>query len=101
VAAGGDGVAADVGFHRAIAQAIGNPHFLKTLEFLSQYLTEATLTSRANEARRLEFMRQVRDEHSVIIEAIRRQDAVAARSAAAAHMFNAARRPATAEFQSS
>jgi DNA-binding FadR family transcriptional regulator len=37
----------------------------------------------------------------MIIEAIRRQDAMAARNAAAAHMFNAARRLATAEFQSS
>ncbi len=101
VAAGGDGVAADVGFHRAIARATGNPYFLKTLEFLSQFLTAATRMTRANEARRIEFMRQVRDEHSMIIEAIRRQDAMAARNAAAAHMFNAARRLATAEFQSS
>jgi GntR family transcriptional regulator, transcriptional repressor for pyruvate dehydrogenase complex len=100
VAAGGDGVAADVEFHRKIAQATGNPFFLKTLEFLSQYLTAATSMTRANEARRLEFMRQVRDEHSVVVEAIRRHDAVAARNAAAAHMFNAARRLATAEFES-
>jgi GntR family transcriptional regulator, transcriptional repressor for pyruvate dehydrogenase complex len=101
VAAGGDGVEADVGFHRAIARATGNRYFLKTLEFLSQYLTAATRMTRANEARRIEFMRQVRDEHNVIVEAIRRQDAMAARNAAAAHMFNAARRLATAEFQSS
>ena len=100
VAAGGDGVASDVGFHRAIAQATGNPYFLKTIEFLTQYLKAATRLTRANEARRIEFMRQVRDEHSVITEAIRRRDAVAARNAAAAHMFNAARRLATAEFQS-
>jgi GntR family transcriptional repressor for pyruvate dehydrogenase complex len=101
VAAGGDGVAPDVAFHRAIAQATGNPYFLKTLEFLSQYLTAATRMTRANEARRIEFMRQVRDEHSVIVEAIRGHDAVGARNAAAAHMFNAARRLGTAEFQSS
>jgi GntR family transcriptional repressor for pyruvate dehydrogenase complex len=101
VAAGGDGVVPDVSFHRAIAHATGNPYFLKTLEFLSQYLTGATRMTRANEARRIEFMRQVREEHSVIIEAIRRRDAMAARNAAAAHMFNAARRLGTAEFQSS
>jgi GntR family transcriptional regulator, transcriptional repressor for pyruvate dehydrogenase complex len=100
VATGGDGVAADIGFHKAIAQASGNPYFLKTLEFLTQYLTAATRMTRANEARRVEFMRQVRDEHSVVVDAIRRQDAVAARNAAATHMFNAARRLATAEFQS-
>jgi GntR family transcriptional regulator, transcriptional repressor for pyruvate dehydrogenase complex len=99
VATGGDGVAADIDFHKAIARASGNPYFLKTLEFLTQYLRAATRMTRANEARRVEFMRQVRDEHSVIVDAIRRQDAVAARNAAAAHMFNAARRLATAEFQ--
>jgi GntR family transcriptional regulator, transcriptional repressor for pyruvate dehydrogenase complex len=101
VAAGGDGVAADVGFHRAIARATGNPYFLKTLEFLSQYLTSATRLTRANEARRIEFMRQVREEHSAIVEAIRRRDAAAARNAAATHMFNAAKRLRTTEFQSS
>jgi GntR family transcriptional repressor for pyruvate dehydrogenase complex len=96
VAAGGDGVTEDIAFHRAIAQATGNPYFLQTLEFLSQYLAAATRMTRANEARRVEFMRQVREEHSVIVDAIRQRDAVAARNAAAAHMFNAARRLATA-----
>ena len=48
--------------------------------------------TRANEAHRIEFMRQVREEHSAIVEAIRRRDAVAARNAAATHMFNAAKR---------
>src|SRR5215510_10197265 len=61
VATGGDGVAADVDFHKAIAQASGNPYFLKTLEFLTQYLRAATRMTRSNEARRVEFMRQVRD----------------------------------------
>ena len=100
VAAGGDGVAADVAFHRAIAQATRNPYFLKTLEFLTQYLTSGTRMTRANEARRIEFMRQVREEHSVIVEAIRRRDAVAARNAAATHMFNVAKRLGSTEFQS-
>jgi DNA-binding FadR family transcriptional regulator len=56
--------------------------------------------TRANEARRIEFMRQVREEHSAIVEAIRRRDSVAARNAAATHMFNAAKRLGTTEFQS-
>lgn len=100
VAAGG-GVMPDIALHRAIAQATGNPFFLKTLHFLTQYLTAATRVTRANEARRLQFMRQVRDEHSVIIEAIRRHDATAAQDAAATHMFNAAQRLAATEFRSS
>jgi GntR family transcriptional regulator, transcriptional repressor for pyruvate dehydrogenase complex len=92
VAAGGDGVMADIAFHRAIAQATGNPYFVRTLDFLTQYLTAATRVTRANEARRLQFMRQVRDEHLMIIESIRQHDAEAAQNAAAAHMFNAALR---------
>jgi GntR family transcriptional regulator, transcriptional repressor for pyruvate dehydrogenase complex len=99
VSAGGDGVDADVAFHRSIAQATGNPFFLKTINFLAQYLKAATRATRANEARRVEFMRQVREEHHAILGSIRERDAVSARNAAATHMFNAARRLATAEFQ--
>lgn len=92
VAAGGDGVDADVAFHRAIAEATGNPYFLKTLAFLSQYLETATRVTRTNEARREDFTRQVREEHQAIVAAIRAGDAEAARSAAQNHMYNAARR---------
>jgi GntR family transcriptional repressor for pyruvate dehydrogenase complex len=83
VAAGGDGVVPDSAFHRAIAHATGNPHLLKTLDFLTQFLTAATRVTRSNEARRVEFMRQVREEHLAIIEAIRRHDSPDAENAAA------------------
>ena len=92
VAAGGDGVAADVAFHRALAQATRNPYFIKTLEFLSQYLEAATAVTRGNEARYEDFSRQVREEHEAIVAAIRAGDEMAARNAAQTHMFNAARR---------
>ena len=92
VAEGGDGVQADVAFHRAIAEATGNPYFLKTLAFLSQYLETATRVTRTNEARREDFSRQVREEHQAIVAAIRAGDADAARNAAQTHMYNAARR---------
>ncbi len=92
VAAGGDGVAADVAFHRAIAEATGNPYFLKTLAFLSQYLETATRVTRTNEARREDFSRQVREEHQAIVAAIRAGEPDAARNAAQNHMYNAARR---------
>lgn len=95
VAAGGDGVATDIAFHRTIAQATSNPFFLQTVEFLSQYVMRAVRVTRANEALRVEFMRQVRNEHRAIVDAIRQQDAVAARNAAETHMFNAARRLAS------
>lgn len=92
VAAGGDGVRADVAFHQALAQATRNPYFIKTLDFLAQYLEAATAITRGNEARYEDFSRQVREEHEAIVAAIRAGDEMAARNAAQTHMFNAARR---------
>lgn len=95
VQAGSDGVKADVAFHRVIASATGNPYFINTLHFLSQYLEAATKVTRTIEARREDFSRQVREEHAAIVEAIRAGDEEAARAAARIHMFNAARRLST------
>lgn len=93
---GRDGVAEDVAFHREIANATGNPYFLKTLTFLNQYLEAGTIVTRANEALREDFMRQVREEHAAIADAIRAADPAAARDAAQTHLINAARRLAEA-----
>ncbi|MDR5796622.1 FadR/GntR family transcriptional regulator [Caballeronia sp. LZ008] len=93
---GRDGVAEDVAFHREIANATGNPYFLKTLTFLNQYLEAGTLVTRGNEALREDFMRQVREEHAAIVEAIRAREPDAARHAAQTHLINAARRLAEA-----
>ena len=89
---GRDGVAEDVAFHREISNATGNPYFLKTLTFLNQYLEAGTIVTRGNEALREDFMRQVREEHAAIVEAIRAGDAAAARNGAQTHLINAARR---------
>ena len=51
-AAGHDGVAEDLDFHRAIGQATGNPQFGRVIGFLEQYLREAMRITRGNEARR-------------------------------------------------
>jgi GntR family transcriptional repressor for pyruvate dehydrogenase complex len=89
VLAGRDGVDEDVDFHRAVADAAGNPYLSSTLDFLSQFLHGATRVTRANEARRADFARQVRDEHAAITRAIKAGDPAAARRAAARHMNNA------------
>jgi GntR family transcriptional repressor for pyruvate dehydrogenase complex len=86
---GGDGVAEDVQFHRAIADAARNPFLLQTLEYLGQFLHGATQVTRANEARRLDFAQQVQQEHAAIVQAVEAGDAEAARQAAAGHMGNA------------
>ena len=92
VQGGGDGVDEDVQYHRAIADAARNPFLIGTLEYLGQFLRGATQVTRANEARREDFARQVRDEHEMIVQAIEAGDPVAARKAAAQHMDNAIQR---------
>ena len=92
VQAGGDGVDEDVQYHRAIADASRNPFLIGTLEYLGQFLRGSTRVTRANEARRADFARQVRDEHEMILRAIEAGDAAAARKAAAQHMDNAIQR---------
>ncbi len=92
VAAGGDGVAEDVAFHAAIAQAAGNPFLLATLAYLNQFLLDATRVTRANEATRDDLAEQVRQEHAAVVAAIEAGDVAGARLAGAAHMVNAAAR---------
>jgi len=91
-AAGGDGVNEDLAFHRAVADASGNPQFSRLLGFLEQYLREAIRVTRGNEARYVEFSDQVRDEHRALVDAIAEGDSEQARRLAAAHMEHAARR---------
>jgi len=92
VAAGQDGVAEDVRFHRAIAEAAGNPFLMDTLDYLGQFLHGATRVTRANEARRVDFARAVSEEHAHIVQAIADRAPAEAREAAARHMCNAIRR---------
>jgi GntR family transcriptional repressor for pyruvate dehydrogenase complex len=99
VQAGGDGVAQDVCFHQAIANAAGNPFLLQTLAYLGQFLHGATQVTRSNEARRGDFAAQVYTEHHAILKALQAGDAQAARQAASAHMDNAITRIRSAEPQ--
>ena len=92
VKSGGDGVEEDVALHRAVADAAQNQFLISTLDYLRQFLHGATRVTRANEARRADFARQVQAEHHAIISAIAGGDAVKARKAAARHMDNAIKR---------
>lgn len=87
--AGSDAVPEDLAFHRAIAEATGNPQFARLLRFLEQYLREAMRVTRGNEARRTDWMQQVRAEHRAIVDAIAAGDAAAARRAATTHLLHA------------
>ena len=89
---GGNGVDEDIALHRAIADASQNQFLISTLDYLRQFLHGATRVTRANEARRADFARQVQAEHVAIVNAIVGGDAAKARKAAARHMDNAIRR---------
>jgi len=91
-AAGHDGVAEDLAFHRAIGEATGNLQFRSLLGFLEQYLREGMRITRGNEARRADFMEAVRKEHRAIVDAIAAHDPRAARRAALTHLLRGQQR---------
>ena len=91
-AAGRDGVAEDLAFHRAIGACTGNPQFTLVLGFLEQYLRAAMRITRGNEARRADFMAEVRGEHRAIVDAIAARDSAAARRHATEHMVRSEQR---------
>ncbi|MDB5839621.1 MAG: GntR family transcriptional regulator [Herminiimonas sp.] len=95
VAAGRDGVDADMEFHRSIARATNNPHFLSLWDFLGQFLRGAMCVTRALESRTAEMAQQVLDEHHALVDAIARKNPEAARNAARRHMEMASRRLTT------
>jgi len=99
VAAGADGVEEDARLHLAIAAATGNPHWVRLMEVFAQPIRSAILVTRANEARRADFARQVRMEHQKIVEAIAAGDPPRARAAAAEHMAQAAQRVRAADLE--
>ena len=93
--AGGDGVVADIDFHRRIAEATGNLHFLALVEFLFNFLKNATRMTRGYESSRASLAREVKKEHAAIVDAIDKRDAEQARLAARRHMAGATRRLGT------
>lgn len=92
VASGVDGVEEDVLFHLLIAEATGNPYWPKFVEMFAQPIRSAVKVTRANEARREDFSRQVQHEHQKIVDAIAAGNPELARCAAMEHMQRAAER---------
>jgi DNA-binding FadR family transcriptional regulator len=90
--AGGDGVEEDVQFHLRIAEATGNPYWVRLVEMFAQQIRLAVKVTRANEARRRDFVHQVRDEHEKIVAAIVAGDPDRARAAAGDHLLCVAER---------
>ncbi|MFH8572901.1 FadR/GntR family transcriptional regulator [Streptomyces sp. NPDC017993] len=92
VAAGGDGVDEDLAFHQSIAESTGNTVMVSTVRYLGEVLRSGIRVTRANEARRNDFIEAVRVEHHAILAAIESGDAQAASTAVRRHMKHAASR---------
>ncbi|MEF7615691.1 FadR/GntR family transcriptional regulator [Aquincola sp. MAHUQ-54] len=79
------GLTEDFELHRAIGAATHNPQFVRLLAFIEQYLLDGMRVTKSNEARREEWVEQVRGEHRAIVDAIAARDPEGARRAAIRH----------------
>ncbi len=86
--AGKDAVDEDLGLHRAIAEATGNPEFARFLQFIGRHLIPRRTVSGLPESMggRRAYLKLIQEEHRRIYEAIRRRDPKAAREAMRRHL---------------
>jgi GntR family transcriptional regulator, transcriptional repressor for pyruvate dehydrogenase complex len=87
-AAGKSAVDEDLSFHRAIADATGNPEFPRFLQFLGRHLIPRRIVSGLPERMggQKAYLDLIQEEHRRIFEAIRDRDPAAAREAMRRHL---------------
>ena len=83
-----DAVPSDFSFHMEVAKATGNRHFADLMTYLGTMIIPRTRINTASSAPegRLAYLRRVHGEHEYIFNAIRNQDAEAARAAMRTHL---------------
>lgn len=88
IAVGEDAVEADLDFHRAIAEATENRHFVNFFNYLGALLIPRTRlqTFRLQDQSRTAYLERVNGEHEAIFQAIERQDSDSARAAMRVHL---------------
>ncbi len=88
IEAGEPTVDLDIAFHRAIAQATGNRHFLGLFNYLGEVLVpRARVPTHEYDAKTLQdYMRRISGEHHQIVAAIANGDSDAARAALRMHL---------------
>lgn len=89
---GAGGAAADDAFHAAIANASGNPHLGRFLDYLAGQLSASRALTWSAQAIADGRAAATQAEHAAILAAIEAGDAAQAAAAAASHIENAARR---------
>jgi GntR family transcriptional regulator, transcriptional repressor for pyruvate dehydrogenase complex len=87
-AVGKSAVDEDLGFHRAIADATGNPEFPRFLQFIGRHLIPRRIVSGLPERMggREAYLALIQEEHRRIYEAIRDRQPGAAREAMRRHL---------------
>ncbi|MES2282918.1 MAG: FadR/GntR family transcriptional regulator [Pseudomonadota bacterium] len=89
-----DAVPPDFQFHMEVARSTGNRHFADLMTYLGTMIiprTRVNTTQNAPEGR-LNYLQRVNGEHESIYNAIRNQDAEAARAAMRTHLSNSRER---------
>jgi GntR family transcriptional repressor for pyruvate dehydrogenase complex len=81
-------VEADFDFHRAIAEATGNPYFREFLDFLGHYIIprQTVRTERSEGAAQKAYLRRVQQEHRRIFEEIAAGNVEGCREAMRVHL---------------
>ena len=89
-----DAVPPDFQFHMEVARATGNRHFSDLMTYLGTMIIPRTRVNTAQNAPegRMNYLQRVHAEHESIYNAIRNQDAEAARAAMRTHLSNSRER---------
>ncbi|MGQ8365514.1 FadR/GntR family transcriptional regulator [Glaciecola sp. 1036] len=93
-ASGADAIAEDFAFHKAIADASGNPYFRRFIDFIGDGVIPAReiILNNDQELDKQAFIKIVQQEHQAIVDAIRAKDSEGAKSAIHAHLSNSIHR---------
>jgi len=94
IAAGEDALQPDLDFHRAIATATGNAHFVNLFGYLGELVIPRSRlqTFRLGGTTRLDYLQRVNREHEQIATAVVRGDIEAARAAMRLHLADSRER---------
>ncbi|MBS7706104.1 FadR family transcriptional regulator [Chelatococcus asaccharovorans] len=87
--AGEDAIQADLAFHRSIAEASGNVHFLQLFNYLGELLIPRTKfeTFKITGANREDYLKHLNQEHAAILAAIEGKAPEDARTAMRVHLI--------------
>lgn len=94
IARGDSGVDQDFAFHRGIAEATGNPQFVRFLEYLGRFIIprQTVRFAAGSAADRRAYLARIQKEHRDIIDAIQAHAPQAARAAMRRHLINSRKR---------